>query len=169
METSHQPMNSSNSSLFENASIRSDSSEHSDQEEKRETPDSKDNVRVFVRIKPISSNQESSIQIESSQELSLYYPNRENIKKFIFEKIFTNRSSADEIFHETTIPLLKHALLGENAVLFVYGPTGTGKTHTMGLLSEINRRSTGIIPLALRYLFNYFAQVDTHYKEKYSW
>lgn len=41
---------------------------------------------------------------------------------------------------------------GGNGLLFVYGHTGTGKTHTMGLLDEISINSEGLIPETFKYL-----------------
>jgi Cdc6-like AAA superfamily ATPase len=45
-------------------------------------------------------------------------------------------------------------LKGNQASLFVYGQTGTGKTYTMGTLEAIKREDQGLIPLALNYLIN---------------
>jgi len=36
----------------------------------------------------------------------------------------------------------------------VYGQTGTGKTHTMGVLNEINDESSGVIVNSLEHIFN---------------
>lgn len=35
---------------------------------------------------------------------------------------------------------------GGHGLVFVYGNTGTGKTHTMGLLETLKLKSKGIIP-----------------------
>ena len=42
----------------------------------------------------------------------------------------------------------------KNGLIFVYGHTGTGKTYTMGLLDSLNRKSQGIVPESLRYIFS---------------
>ena len=44
---------------------------------------------------------------------------------------------------------------GFHGTYFVYGQTGTGKTHTMGVLRELDEGSTGIIPLSLEFIFKY--------------
>ena len=36
----------------------------------------------------------------------------------------------------------------------MYGNTGTGKTHSMGLLNLVDGSSRGIVPDSLRYIFN---------------
>jgi hypothetical protein len=40
-----------------------------------------------------------------------------------------------------------------NALVFVYGNTGTGKTHTMGLINEINGMAKGLVPDSLKHIF----------------
>jgi kinesin family member 5 len=37
----------------------------------------------------------------------------------------------------------------------VYGQTGTGKTHTMGVLSNISAGSHGIIPQSVDFILNH--------------
>ena len=47
-----------------------------------------------------------------------------------------------------------HVLNGYNGTYFVYGQTGTGKTHSMGVLSQIDETSKGIIPQSLEFIFS---------------
>jgi hypothetical protein len=61
----------------------------------------------------------------------------------------------------TTLPLIKNVLAGYDSTLFVYGQTGTGKTHTMGLIGKLENLSTGIIPDSLRYIFQHFEKKNT--------
>jgi Cdc6-like AAA superfamily ATPase len=48
--------------------------------------------------------------------------------------------------------------MGNNACLFVYGQTGTGKTYTMGTLEAIKSEDQGLIPLSLNYILGHFNQ-----------
>lgn len=50
-------------------------------------------------------------------------------------------STQREIFNQSALPLVKHVLNGYHGAYFVYGQTGTGKTHTMGVLNQINDQS----------------------------
>lgn len=43
--------------------------------------------------------------------------------------------------------------INNNGLVFVYGNTGTGKTHTMGLINEIYPDSRGLVPDALHHIF----------------
>ena len=42
--------------------------------------------------------------------------------------------------------------------LLIDGQTGTGKTHTMGILERVTPASTGIVPRALSHVFGHIAQ-----------
>ena len=44
-----------------------------------------------------------------------------------------------------------------------------GKTHTMGLLSKLSDDSNGILPLSLKYLFEYFNEVEDKERDNYNW
>lgn len=76
-------------------------------------------------------------------------------KTFRFNKIYNENCTQTQIFEETAIPLIDHCLEGYHGVYFAYGQTGTGKTHTMGIKNSITAYSDGIIPMTLRYLFDY--------------
>lgn len=54
----------------------------------------------------------------------------------------------DHIFLETYQKSHKN-----HGLIFVYGNTGTGKTYSMGLLNRMSNESEGIVPDAIRYLF----------------
>lgn len=161
--------------LPEDTSIQYYSSDACDKSKNYEDGDQKEDVvKVFVRIKPSKGKKyravdESCVKIVNDNGLMLLQPNKEQYKNFAFEKVFDGEASQEEVFHRSTAPLLKHALMGYNGTVFVYGQTGTGKTHTMGILSKLSYNSKGIIPLTMKYLFNYFNEVDTHYKDQYKW
>jgi Cdc6-like AAA superfamily ATPase len=53
---------------------------------------------------------------------------------------------------------LEESKKNNNALIFVYGNTGTGKTHTMGLLQELSKTSAGIVPHSFTYIFNKIKQ-----------
>lgn len=63
--------------------------------------------------------------------------------------------SQQRVFEASCLPIVKDVLEGNNASLFVYGQTGTGKTFTMGTLEAIKREDQGLIPLSLNYILNH--------------
>ena len=69
------------------------------------------------------------------QKLALDMRPKEPRKEFVFRSIFRPESSQLEVFEKTALPLVMHVLNGYNGTYFVYGQTGTGKTHSMGVLN----------------------------------
>jgi len=59
-------------------------------------------------------------------------------KEFTLNRVFMQNSTQAEVFKRTAQPLVDHVLNGYNGTYFVYGQTGTGKTHTMGVLQKID-------------------------------
>lgn len=52
-------------------------------------------------------------------------------RKYIYDYLFDEDSTQDEVYQTTTSPLIKDVLKGLSAAVFAYGATGSGKTHTM--------------------------------------
>eukprot|EP00762_Andalucia_godoyi_P003627 ANDGO_00634.mRNA.1 Kinesin-like protein 6 len=50
---------------------------------------------------------------------------------YTFDKVFDEYSSNDDVYSQTTKPLIDGVLDGYNATCFAYGMTGAGKTYTM--------------------------------------
>lgn len=69
--------------------------------------------------------------------------------KFIFDKLFDETSTQNEIYESTTKPSIEAVLDGYNATVFAYGATGCGKTYTI----SGTRENPGIIFLAVQELF----------------
>eukprot|EP00064_Thunnus_orientalis_P002493 superscaffoldBa00000185_g2500 len=51
--------------------------------------------------------------------------------KFVFDYVFGENSTQDDIFENTTKTVLDGVMNGFNCTVFAYGATGAGKTHTM--------------------------------------
>ncbi|XP_058714255.1 kinesin-like protein KIF18B isoform X1 [Poecile atricapillus] len=68
---------------------------------------------------------------------------RRNLK-FVFDHVFTEGATQEEVFQHTTLPLLDSLLAGYNCSVFAYGASGVGKTHTM----VGSKSSPGIVHLA---------------------
>jgi type II secretory ATPase GspE/PulE/Tfp pilus assembly ATPase PilB-like protein len=60
------------------------------------------------------------------------------------------------VFQQSALPLVFHVLNGYHGCYFVYGQTGTGKTHSMGVLNKLGFDSQGVIPSSLDFIFRYF-------------
>lgn len=99
------------------------------------------------------SDVEESLVVNDQNRVTL--SSTEFTKTFKFKQVFGQDSTQIDVFSKTAIPLIKHWLQGYHGVYFVYGQTGTGKTHTMGVIDKVNAYSEGIVPNTIKYLFDY--------------
>lgn len=72
-----------------------------------------------------------------------------NEVKFVFDRLFDQDSSQQEVYQSTTSSLLDSVLDGFNGTVFAYGATGCGKTYTVSGSPE----QPGIIFQAMEELF----------------
>lgn len=128
----------------------------------------KGNIRVFCRIRPVSSS-EPIAAIESSEgeefnqnckqdlaiskddsgaqsSYNLGGSSKPSIQNFQFDKIFNQKSTNQHIFTELS-QLIQSSLDGYNVCVFAYGQTGSGKTWTM------SHEEDGMIPLSINKIF----------------
>ncbi|KAF7264077.1 kinesin family member pavarotti [Rhynchophorus ferrugineus] len=115
----------------------------------------KDPLHVYCRIRPVREGSEPTncIKLLSSDTLTLTGNCSKILRKEIqykFKHIFTAFSTQAEIFSHIAYPLLEDLLNGKNGLLFTYGVTGSGKTHT--LTGEQN--DPGIMPRCIDAIFN---------------
>ncbi|XP_006859940.1 PREDICTED: kinesin-like protein KIF19-like [Chrysochloris asiatica] len=74
---------------------------------------------------------------------------RSREKTFIFDTVFDQHASQEDVYCATTQHLVEGVISGYNATVFAYGPSGAGKTYTMlGMDAE-----PGIYLQTLRDLF----------------
>ena len=113
-------------------------------------------VKVFIRVRPPfdfevkSDDFKKCVALEDSV-VSLTYP-RDTTRDFCFDGVFPERTSESQVFEQSARALIHSVLTGYSGTLFVYGQTGTGKTHTMGLLKKLSPKSDGIVPRSVRLL-----------------
>ncbi|KAK1890608.1 Kinesin-like protein KIF18A [Dissostichus eleginoides] len=112
-------------------------------------------VRVVVRVRPTSEREKtencrSVVQVVDNHML-IFDPKEEDASgfgsqrvrnknitkrankdlKFVFDQVFGEESTQDDLFKGTTKAVLDGLLNGFNCTVFAYGATGAGKTHTM--------------------------------------
>ena len=116
-------------------------------------------VKVYIRIRPANDLELSSKDYKNCtdcpdlQTLNLTYP-RDTVRPFHFDGVLNEQSTEADVYDLTASNLVDHVLQGYNGTFFVYGQTGTGKTHTMGLLKKISTKAEGIIPSVLKEIFS---------------
>ncbi|KNC48641.1 uncharacterized protein AMSG_00418 [Thecamonas trahens ATCC 50062] len=121
-------------------------------------------VKVYLRIRPLRKEEHGGMGATpclaqaSSQQVAVVPPpasqafksKGERQGRYIFTKVFGPETDQKTMFDQTTLPLIESFLWGCNGLLFAYGMTGAGKTHTM----EGSRAEAGIIPRTLDVIFN---------------
>ncbi|XP_016053569.1 PREDICTED: kinesin-like protein KIF23 isoform X2 [Miniopterus natalensis] len=119
----------------------------------------KDPVGVYCRVRPLSfPDQECCIEVVNNTTIQLHTPegyrlNRNGDYKEIqysFKQVFGTHTTQKELFDVVANPLVDDLIHGKNGLLFTYGVTGSGKTHTMtGSPGE-----GGLLPRCLDMIFN---------------
>ena len=96
-------------------------------------------LRVYLRVRPISEKLDSTISLESETTIITTAPEISNRAKYTkmeertytFNRVFGPSSEQNEVFEFSVEPLMERFLQGENCVLMAYGMTNAGKTHTI--------------------------------------
>ncbi|XP_078304938.1 kinesin-like protein KIF23 isoform X6 [Panthera onca] len=119
----------------------------------------KDPVGVYCRVRPLSlPDQECCIEVINNTTVQLHTPegyrlNRNGDYKetqYSFKQVFGTHTTQKELFDVVANPLVDDLIHGKNGLLFTYGVTGSGKTHTMtGSPGE-----GGLLPRCLDMIFN---------------
>nr|XP_060611379.1 kinesin-like protein KIF23 [Anolis sagrei ordinatus] len=119
----------------------------------------KDPVGVYCRVRPVSvPDQECCIEIISSTTVQVHPPEGYRIARngeykevqYSFKEVFGTTSVQKKVFDVVARPLVEDLIHGKNGLLFTYGVTGSGKTHTMtGSPGE-----GGLLPRCLDMIFN---------------
>lgn len=78
--------------------------------------------------------------------------------RYIFRRVFTEKSTYSQMFVEVCAPLLTDVLAGRDALLFTYGASGSGKTHLMNGTSV----DPGILPRCIDTIFNSIVLMDKY-------
>ena len=73
-------------------------------------------------------------------------------KQFTFDLVYDWKCSQQEIYEETSAPIIQNVLEGYNGTIFAYGQTGTGKTHTMAGVED-DHKQRGIMPRSFEDIF----------------
>jgi hypothetical protein len=71
--------------------------------------------------------------------------------EYKFTHVFPPNTQQGEFFSKTTLPLIRSVLTGQNALLFAYGVTNSGKTYS--IQGGLGENEAGILPRTLDILF----------------
>lgn len=107
-------------------------------------------MKVFLRIRPISSKNDSTIIAESDTSILTTAPENSRraqytkleYRNYIFSKVFGPNAQQQEVYEQTASSLVSKLFKGENCVLFAYGMTNAGKTYTI----QGDTHNPGLLP-----------------------
>lgn len=91
-------------------------------------------------------------QAQIKQSSSLHTPQTQHTFKYVFKEDAVQK----EVFDKVGFPLVEDLLQGKDGLLFAYGITNSGKTHT--ITGEPD--NPGILPRCLDVIFNSIADVQ---------
>ncbi|NWX83703.1 KI20A protein, partial [Nothoprocta ornata] len=130
--------------------------------------DNNGKVKVYLRVRPLQSTElekgedQGCVCIENSETLLLKAPkdsftmkNTERgvgqaVHRFTFSQIFGPDVGQKLFFDATMKQVVKDVLNGQNWLVYTYGITNSGKTHTI----QGTIKDGGILPRALAVIFN---------------
>uniref|UniRef100_A0A8C2UE27 Kinesin-like protein n=1 Tax=Coturnix japonica TaxID=93934 RepID=A0A8C2UE27_COTJA len=119
----------------------------------------KDPVGVYCRVRPLSRpDQECCIEVINENTVQIHPPDGYRIfrngeyreTQYSFKEVFGTLVPQKELFDVVAKPLVEDLIRGKNGLLFTYGVTGSGKTHTM----TGSPGDGGLLPRCLAMIFN---------------
>ncbi|CAH2037481.1 unnamed protein product, partial [Iphiclides podalirius] len=116
---------------------------------------------VAVRVRPLRGDEGPRIvhvvsdkmlvlEEEADSRRDVLRQRRVNDKHYIYDRVFSEESTQEEVYDAVCSPLVGDTLRGIAGAVFAYGATGAGKTHTM----------TGLMSRALGHLFTSISESD---------
>ncbi|GFX57181.1 kinesin-like protein KIN-5A [Trichonephila clavipes] len=123
------------------------------------------NISSSLRCRPLFPIERPSLYTMYFRRNTLSFDRR----LYNFEKVFDQRSKNVDIFKALVLEKIDDLLQGYNVAVMTYGPTKTGKSHTMGTFykRQKNTKDPGIIPRTIREIYkrickneNYSAKVS---------
>eukprot|EP01032_Pedospumella_encystans_P011910 gene11910-13815_t len=131
-------------------------------------------IKVYIRQRPdvIGSSETDASGVSDARDINIssgvrsisadgksctyYSATSKTQQTFSVDKYFEPMSQQEELYNTIALPIVESALLGYSGTILAYGPTGSGKTHTMRGLGDEQR---GIMPRCIEHLLH--NQVDT--------
>ncbi|SPQ99190.1 Kinesin-like protein [Plasmodiophora brassicae] len=111
---------------------------------------SPESVKVFLRVRPHPS---STMEIADDATLRVQNPSSGGVDTYTFTRIFRGTATQDDVYKATTEPLVESLFDGRNALIFAYGITSSGKTHTI----QGTESDPGVLPRAIEAVFRRIA------------
>jgi len=112
-------------------------------------------INVIIRKRPIQDGEEDIVDVRNTT-INIYEKIKKvdlsdgtKIRKYNFDKIYSEFSKNEDIFHEYINEAINNMFDNKDYVCYAYGQTGSGKTHT--IIGDSN--DIGLIQLTVTRLF----------------
>ncbi|XP_063985687.1 uncharacterized protein LOC135166895 [Diachasmimorpha longicaudata] len=122
-----------------------------------------DNIKVAIKVRPLIKREERDNLPEQwaidNNKITQFdvETKKRGETEYSFDYIFDQKSTNEDVFKATVLPVVEAAMRGFNGTIFAYGQTSSGKTYTMmGTQLE-----PGVIPLAVTAIFDYIMKDET--------
>lgn len=119
--------------------------------------DKSDNVRVAIRVRPLNARERAnanefrfSWNVNSTTITQTLNNKPIAANSYTFDNVFQPPADNASIFQAVGSNVVKSAVEGVNGVIFAYGQTAAGKTHTM----LGNQHDPGVTPRAISSVFD---------------
>ncbi|CAG8716345.1 7913_t:CDS:2, partial [Racocetra persica] len=136
--------------------------------------DLKGNIRVFCRVRPLLESETQNIanfkfpkEIPFNRKISLVSTKtnylgekKESLKEYQFDQVFDTLATQKDIFSEVA-HIVQSVVDGYNGCIFAYGQTGAGKTYTMTGPVNATPETEGMIPRAVRLIYELIQDLKT--------
>ena len=106
-------------------------------------------LQCVVRVKPNNGFQKETVKVNENR-VGLVDANGRLGEEFEVSEVFGQSATTTMIFNQSLPAYVRAMIEGVNVSVFLYGATGSGKTHTM----EGKGADTGIVQLISDNLFN---------------
>ena len=113
--------------------------------------DLKGNIRVFVRVRPLSDSdgsREPAVTAHGRRSVAYYNDLMGQMIQREYTTAYGPEVTQEDVFGDIA-PLVDNAMDGSNVSILAYGQTGSGKTHTMLGVEG----SPGVTPRAIKHVF----------------
>lgn len=91
---------------------------------------SSDNICVAVRVSPAKRENDAEEWIVNEGVIYAVRPERRG-EVFAFDHVISPGGLNTELYDRIVHPIVTSAMAGYNGTVVIYGPTSSGKTHTM--------------------------------------
>ena len=120
------------------------------------------NVTADHKLCVVSEYQGSEISDQARQADMVENPHLVSNHQFAFDYVFGAESTQDEVYQNSSRPLVISVLEGYNSTILAYGQTGSGKTFSMeGFKYNQNDPQRGIIPRSMEEIFRYIQNTSS--------